>query len=265
MPIIMLTAKDGEIDKVVGLELGADDYVTKPFSLRELMARIRTQLRRLDTVELAEAALVPSSLSPEPDAASAPSPSTSRVIACSGKALSCRSNPRPSSCSPSLCATRARSSAVTSCWRRCGDTTMRVRHAPWTFTCTGCARPSSPIPVAPRTSRRSAAWATSCAFPSRDRKRLRIRMTKHPRCRLASPGPSHLDGVIRLCRTSGASGKHVAHAQHAALAIAEGRTWVTRGSRLQAVRNARPEVADLLLGGRRPLSPTREYRVAGYR
>jgi DNA-binding response OmpR family regulator len=48
LPIIMLTAKDGEIDKVVGLELGADDYVTKPFSLRELMARIRGQLRRLD-------------------------------------------------------------------------------------------------------------------------------------------------------------------------------------------------------------------------
>ena len=44
----MLTAKDSEIDKVVGLELGADDYVTKPFSLRELLARIRAQLRRLD-------------------------------------------------------------------------------------------------------------------------------------------------------------------------------------------------------------------------
>jgi DNA-binding response OmpR family regulator len=48
VPIIMLTAKDSEIDKVVGLELGADDYVTKPFSLNELMARIRAQLRRLD-------------------------------------------------------------------------------------------------------------------------------------------------------------------------------------------------------------------------
>ena len=48
VPIIMLTAKDGEIDKVVGLELGADDYVTKPFSLRELLARIRTQLRHLE-------------------------------------------------------------------------------------------------------------------------------------------------------------------------------------------------------------------------
>ena len=54
VPIIMLTAKDGEIDKVVGLELGADDYVTKPFSLRELMARIRAQMRRLDAAEPSE-------------------------------------------------------------------------------------------------------------------------------------------------------------------------------------------------------------------
>jgi two-component system, OmpR family, response regulator RegX3 len=46
VPIIMLTAKDTEIDKVVGLELGADDYVTKPFSMRELVARIRAVLRR---------------------------------------------------------------------------------------------------------------------------------------------------------------------------------------------------------------------------
>lgn len=45
-PIIMLTAKDSELDKVLGLELGADDYVTKPFSTRELLARIRAVLRR---------------------------------------------------------------------------------------------------------------------------------------------------------------------------------------------------------------------------
>ena len=46
VPIIMVTAKDSEVDKVVGLELGADDYVTKPFSSRELVARIRAVLRR---------------------------------------------------------------------------------------------------------------------------------------------------------------------------------------------------------------------------
>ena len=46
VPIIMLTAKDSEVDIVVGLELGADDYVTKPYSTRELLARIRAVLRR---------------------------------------------------------------------------------------------------------------------------------------------------------------------------------------------------------------------------
>jgi two-component system response regulator RegX3 len=46
VPVIMLTARDSEIDKVVGLELGADDYVTKPFSARELVARVRAVLRR---------------------------------------------------------------------------------------------------------------------------------------------------------------------------------------------------------------------------
>lgn len=46
MPIIMVTAKDSEIDKVIGLELGADDYVTKPFSYRELIARVKANLRR---------------------------------------------------------------------------------------------------------------------------------------------------------------------------------------------------------------------------
>jgi DNA-binding response OmpR family regulator len=48
VPILMLTAKDAEIDTVVGLEVGADDYVTKPFSLRELLARVRALLRRLE-------------------------------------------------------------------------------------------------------------------------------------------------------------------------------------------------------------------------
>lgn len=51
VPVIMLTAKDSEIDKVVGLELGADDYVTKPYSSRELVARIRAVLRRQGETE----------------------------------------------------------------------------------------------------------------------------------------------------------------------------------------------------------------------
>jgi two-component system response regulator RegX3 len=48
VPIVMLTAKDSEADKVAGLEIGADDYVTKPFSMRELVSRVRAHLRRMD-------------------------------------------------------------------------------------------------------------------------------------------------------------------------------------------------------------------------
>src|SRR3954451_16240408 len=63
VPIIMVTARDSEIDKVVGLELGADDYVTKPYSPRELVARIRAVLRR-QSPEPADAA--GATLSPGP-------------------------------------------------------------------------------------------------------------------------------------------------------------------------------------------------------
>jgi DNA-binding response OmpR family regulator len=50
VPIIMLTARDDELDKVLGLELGADDYITKPFSIREFRSRVRAQLRRASTL-----------------------------------------------------------------------------------------------------------------------------------------------------------------------------------------------------------------------
>jgi DNA-binding response OmpR family regulator len=53
VPILMLTAKDDEVDKIVGLEVGADDYMTKPFSMRELLARIRAMLRRSRMVQQA--------------------------------------------------------------------------------------------------------------------------------------------------------------------------------------------------------------------
>jgi two-component system response regulator RegX3 len=58
VPVIMLTAKDSEIDKVVGLELGADDYVTKPYSARELLARVRAVLRRGTEPEVLNGATV---------------------------------------------------------------------------------------------------------------------------------------------------------------------------------------------------------------
>ena len=51
IPVLMLTAKDGEIDKILGLELGADDYITKPFSVRELVARVKANLRKVEVVK----------------------------------------------------------------------------------------------------------------------------------------------------------------------------------------------------------------------
>ena len=53
-PVLMLTARDEEVDKVLGLELGADDYLTKPFSMRELMARIKAMLRRVELIHIGE-------------------------------------------------------------------------------------------------------------------------------------------------------------------------------------------------------------------
>ena len=50
IPILMVTAKDEELDKIVGLELGADDYITKPFSVRELLARVKANLRKSDVL-----------------------------------------------------------------------------------------------------------------------------------------------------------------------------------------------------------------------
>ena len=63
IPVIMLTAKEEEVDKVLGLELGADDYITKPFGMRELIARVKANLRRIDmdgTVEAGEVSVIES-------------------------------------------------------------------------------------------------------------------------------------------------------------------------------------------------------------
>ncbi len=74
VPVLMLTARDAEIDRVLGLEVGADDYLTKPFSIRELLARVRAMLRRRELIEQtlmndrkAETALVMGDLRIEPD------------------------------------------------------------------------------------------------------------------------------------------------------------------------------------------------------
>jgi two-component system, OmpR family, response regulator RegX3 len=74
VPVIMLTARAGESDRVVGLELGADDYLAKPFSLRELVARIRAVVRRT------QAAPVPITAAVAPSASPAPAPATGTTV-----------------------------------------------------------------------------------------------------------------------------------------------------------------------------------------
>lgn len=77
VPVLMLTARDAEIDRVLGLEVGADDYLTKPFSIRELVARVRAMLRRRELIQQtlladqqpasSEAAILPGALVIDPD------------------------------------------------------------------------------------------------------------------------------------------------------------------------------------------------------
>ncbi len=87
VPIVMITGKGDTIDRVVGLELGADDYIAKPFQLREVLARVRAVLRRYGAAEAAVA--------PSPRRTSAmPSTAwcwTSRAGSCARRAASCRS------------------------------------------------------------------------------------------------------------------------------------------------------------------------------
>ena len=97
VPVIMLTAKDSEVDKVVGLELGADDYVTKPYSARELLARIRAVLRRHGEPEdLAPATVEAGPVRLDVDR---------HVVSVAAPRSRCRS--RSSSCSSCCCATPA--------------------------------------------------------------------------------------------------------------------------------------------------------------
>ena len=165
VPIVMLTAKDSEIDKVVGLELGADDYVTKPFSLRELMARIRAQLRRLDV------AAAPATTSELPATGRPvalgdvtrrprrpPPPARRRGAAHQAEGVRAAGLPRAQ---PGPGVQLATASSSTS-----GATTTPVRPARSTSTSTGSARPSRPTRASRASSRPCAASATSCACPA---------------------------------------------------------------------------------------------------
>ena len=141
VPVIMLTARDSEIDKVVGLELGADDYVTKPYSTRELLARMRAVLRRGARARGGRAG-----------ARSRPArcgwTSTGTPSRSAGRPCRCRS--RSSSCSSCCCATPAGCSPAASSSTGSGAPTTSATPRPSTSTSSGCAPRSSPTRALPR-------------------------------------------------------------------------------------------------------------------
>ena len=160
----MLTARDGEVDKVVGLELGADDYVTKPFSLRELTARIRAIFRRAEQLAATQAAAAARRRGPGPGGPRRP-PGPARRPGGPAQAQGVRAArvPRPEP-GPGLHARPAPGAAS-------GATTTRASHGPSTSTSTGSARSSRRTRRRRSCSRRCAAWATCSAVRPADRRR----------------------------------------------------------------------------------------------
>ena len=150
-PIVMLTARDDELDKLLGLELGADDYLTKPFSPRELVARVRAVLRRAEPRRRRR------------PTRSVPPTSSSTSRGCGPRSPAGRwTSPRPSS-SSSRRWPRARvaSSPDPSSWTRCAASPSSRTSAPSIPTSRTCAASSSPIRASRATSSPCTASATA--------------------------------------------------------------------------------------------------------
>ena len=132
VPIIMLTAKDQEIDKVLALELGADDYVTKPFALHEFLARVKARLRRQASINVGhDEAISLGAIVLDPRVNNSP---------CAVKRL--RLLPRSSDFFAFSWRTTAASLRAKRCSTRFGDTTLRENSRPSAFTFGGCAKRS---------------------------------------------------------------------------------------------------------------------------
>ena len=155
VPIVMLTAKDSELDKVVGLELGADDYVTKPFSLRELSARIRALFRR------SEQAVAIDGPPAVIDLGAVQADLGGHRLLRDGEVLPIK--PKAFELLAFLIRHPARSSPATSCSSTSGATTTAARPGPWTCTSTGCAAGSRRTRATRPSSTPCAASATSSA------------------------------------------------------------------------------------------------------
>ena len=151
VPVVMLTARDDAMDKVKGLELGADDYVTKPFNHLELMARVKAVLRRLD---------MPAPTSRAPSFRSGDLEVDFALHEARLRASGWTSRPPSTSCSttwsgtPGTCSSTGRSS------RRSGVASTSTRSTTSASTCAVCARSWAMIRSIPATSRRSAASGT---------------------------------------------------------------------------------------------------------
>ena len=168
VPIVMLTAKDSELDKVVGLELGADDYVTKPFSLRELSARIRALFRRSEQNVAVDGPPAVIDLGRvQVDLAGHRLLRDGEVAADQAQGVRAPRLPHPPS--------RARSSPATSSSSTSGATTTPARRGPSTSTSTGCAARSRTTPAIRPSSTRSAASATCSAARPEGRGRAAVR------------------------------------------------------------------------------------------
>ncbi len=152
VPVIMLTAKDDEIDKVVGLELGADDYVTKPYSSRELLARVRAVLRRRETAVVPAGGPAPlSDVEDDELLVAGPCGWMSSGTRSVSEAIWSRSPSRSSSCSRCCCATRAGCSRAASSSTASGAPTTWA--TPRRSTCTSSG--SAPASRSTRATQRS--------------------------------------------------------------------------------------------------------------
>ena len=131
VPVIFLTARDGEVDRVLGLELGGDDYLTKPFSPAELVARVKAVLRRVD-----------GAAAPEVVQAGPVTIDTGRREVLDPRRAASSSPPRSSTCCASSPSARASPSPASRSSTACGATTGSVTRAPWTCTSRRSARSS---------------------------------------------------------------------------------------------------------------------------
>src|SRR5688572_15535350 len=155
VPIIMLTAKSEEIDKVLGLELGADDYITKPFSMREFRSRVKAALRRAGMAQADEDDEHPVEvLGLRIDPAK-------RTVTLQGENVA--TTFVEFEILNALPAARAGCSRATCCSRACGGTRHTAIHERSMSTSGTCARRSSAMPRSPTSSSRCAASATASA------------------------------------------------------------------------------------------------------